>query len=275
MHRETPPMMTLATGKRASSGVRGFTLVELLAVVAIMAIVMGVLGLSLRNMQGPSTQVAAAQVASGLSLARQIAISRNAETRFVVYGGQAGDAAVGVPRESWRYWTVIMTNKENPNPAANLWIMQKEWEKLPEGVVFLNIATAAYSTIEEDPIGATIGKAFRPLTSTNLGGSGKEWTGFSSYGTFNVAVATAPSSVAFSLVDAPVIGFKTTGEAVECKGSSRGTSMSSQQQAVGVRIADGISTDDGEIILRSINNYYYVETDRMGRIRVRAKESYR
>jgi len=265
---------TSATGSGASLQ-GGFTLVELLSVVAIMAIVMGILGLSLRNMQGPSTQIAAAQVASGLSLARQLAISRNADTRFIIYGGGTGTVSTnqGLPSESWRYWTVIMTNKD-PTAPNNTWIMQKEWEKLPEGVVFLNIATGAYSTIAGDPIGATLGRAFRPLLNTSIGGN-KEWTGFTSFGTFNVSTPAAPNVAAFTLTSAPVIGYKPTGEAVECKGTPRGTSFSSGSQAAALRVAEGSSTDNGEIVLRSLQNYYYVETDKLGRVRVRARESYR
>jgi len=269
------PTTTSATGRGSSSGACGFTLVELLSVVAIMAIVMGVLGLSLRNMQGPSTQIAAAQVASGLSLARQLAISKNTDTRFVIYGSPSGATGPGLPAESWRYWTVITTNKNNPNPAANIWIMEKDWEKLPEGVVFLNIATGAYSTINVDPIGATLGRSFRPLLSTNIGAN-NEWTGFSSFGTFNVATPSSPNVAAFTLVNAPAIGYKPTGEAVECKGSPRGTGFAANTgQSAAVRVAEGISTGTGEIMLRSIQNYYYVETDKFGRVRVRARESYR
>ncbi len=262
-----------ATGKLAPA-LGGFTLVELLAVVAIMAIVMSVLGLSLRNMQGPSTQIAAAQVASGLSLARQIAVAKNADTRFVIYGSPTGATGPGLPAESWRYWTVIRTNRSVPNPAANIWIMDKEWEKLPEGVVFLNIASGAYSTIAVDPIGATVGKAFAPLLNTNIGAN-QEWTGFTSFGTFNVSTPSAPNVPAFTLTSAPAIGYKPSGEAVECKGTPRGSGISGGGQAIAVRVAEGSSTGNGEIILRSLQNYYYVETDKFGRVRVRARESYR
>jgi hypothetical protein len=236
---------------------------------------MGVLGLSLRNMQRPSTHIAAAQVASGLRLSRQIAITKNADTRFVIYGSSTGATGPGLPAESWRYWTVIRTNKNAPNPAANIWIMEKDWEKLPEGVIFLNIATGAYSTINVDPIGATVGGAFRPLINTNIGAN-NEWTGYTSFGTFNVAIPSAPNVSAFTLSSAPAIGYKPTGEAVECKGSPRGSGFAANTgQAAAVRVAEGSSTGGGEIVLRSLENYYYVETDKFGRVRVRARESYR
>lgn len=249
---------------------------ELLAVVAIMAIVMAVLGLSLRNMQGPSTQIAAAQVASGLSFARQLAISRNADTRFVIFGSTTGATGAGLPAENWRYWTVIVTNKDIPNPAANIWIMQKEWERLPEGTVFLNIASMAYSTINAlDIVGISVGQPFRPQLSTALVTATDEWKGFVSYGTFNVSSPNNPGVSAFTLTQVPAIGYQGTGQARECKGTSRGSPISGGQQTIAVRMAEGTSTSAGEIVLRSLINFYYVETDNFGRVRVRSRESYR
>ena len=232
-----------------------------------MAIVMVVLGLSL-NVRGPSTQVAAAQVASGLSLARQIAVSRNAETRFVVYGATNGPSAAGLPQESWRYWTIIRSNRDVP---GNVWVMEKEWEKLPNGVVFLNIASGNYSTINIDPIGATVGTAFAPMVSTNLGGGGNEWKGFDSFGTFNVASPASPATTAFTLTQVPAIGYRGAGEAV----MGDGKSLPGAQAAAAVRVVDGAVTPDAKILLKTTNNYYYVETDKRGRVRVRARESYR
>jgi Tfp pilus assembly protein FimT len=245
----------------------------LLSVVAIMAIIMTVLGMSL-SVRGPSTQVAAAQVSSGLSLARQIAISRNAETRFVVYGSTTGATGTGLPQESWRYWTVIRTNRDNP---ANMWIMEKEWEKLPNGVVFLNIATGTYSPIEFDPIGASVGTPFSPVISSNIR-AGSEWTGFDSFGDFNVAAPSSPNTTAFTLTDVPAIGYQRSGEAITGDGtviSKARNPGGSPARAMGLRLADGAVTPNAQILLKSTNNAYTVEADMQGRLRVRARESYR
>ncbi len=238
--------------------------------VAIMAIVMGVLGLSLRSMQGPSTQVAAAQVASGLSLARQIAISKNTETRFVVYGSASGATGAGLPPENWRYWTVISSNKTATN---NMWVMEKEWEKLPESVVFLNIATGGYSTIAGDPLsGASVGQPFTPSFSTNIVQNGQEWKRFESFGTFGVSAGGASNT----LTSVPVIGYLPTGEAVANGGISRAQRFAlNTGQTAAVRVAEGVAGADGAIRLLSTNNWYYVETDKFGRVRVRARETYR
>jgi prepilin-type N-terminal cleavage/methylation domain-containing protein len=262
-------MMTSEIGNPSPRRRAGFTLVELLAVVAIMAIVMSILGYAVSNMGGSATQVAASQVASGLSLARQLAVSKNTETRFVI-ANLDGATGAALPQESFRHWTVVVSNR-----GGNTWTMAKEWEKLPVGVVFLNIATSAYNTINEDPIGAVVGQPFRPLLNTNIA-SGQEWSGFTSFGSFSVSAPSSSNSVAFSMVNAPAIGYKSTGEAVACTGGggSAGFGINTGQCAA-VRLAPGSSTANGEIILRSIRDYYYVETDKRGRIRARPPESYR
>jgi len=250
----------------------GFTLVELLTVVAIMAIVMGVLGYAISGMGGSATQVGASQVASGLSLARQLAISKNTETRFIIADVRGGGA--GLPAESWRYWTVIMTNKRAANPAVNNWIMMKEWEKLPQGVVFLNIAAASYNTINNAPIGAVVGQAFTPAFNTRLPAA-QEWLGFGSYGPFNLVLTNNPDLVIASLTNAPAIGYNGVGEALWCSNSSRGSLLSGASKAIGVRIAAGVVDPANQLILKNTNNSFYVETDKRGRVRVRSRESYR
>ena len=266
-------MTTSATGRIARERPGGFTLVELLTVVAIMAIVMSILGYAVSNMGGSATQVAAAQVASGLSLARQIAVSRNTETRFVV-ANLNGATGTGLPQESWRYWTVLMSNRNSSGPSPGAWFMMKEWEKLPQGVVFLNIATANYSTIANDPIGATVGVPFAPSFSTSLGAN-NEWRGFASFGPFDVAVTNQPNQVAFRMSQVPAIGYSGVGEALYCSNSSRGLELSAGGRAMGIRVASGAVTPDNQLILNATNNYFYVETDNRGRVRVRTPESYR
>jgi prepilin-type N-terminal cleavage/methylation domain-containing protein len=270
-------MTTSETGRPSESpqnrGPRdAFTLVELLTVVAIMAIVMSVLGFAIGSMGGSATQVAAAQVASGLSLARQLAVAQNTETRFVIADLQGADGA-GLPQESFRYWTVIMTNKRAANPSANTWVMMKEWEKLPQGAVFLNIANRSYNTINEATIGATPGKPFRPQYSMNLP-SAQEWLGFGSYGSFQLVLADNRDLVVSRLSNAPTIGFNGTGGTLYCSNSSRGL-LPASGRPVAVRVAAGASDQNNQIMLKSTNGYAYVEADSRGRIRVRNPESYR
>jgi prepilin-type N-terminal cleavage/methylation domain-containing protein len=240
--------MTSATGKNrpkrsclfaVRSGSPAFTLVELLMVVAIMAIVMGSLGIAISNMGGPAPQVAAGQVASGLSLARQYAVAKNLETRFIICNLQ-GATGPGLPPE-----------------------------KLPGGVVFLNLVQSGYNTINDPGIlGASVGKPHKPTFSATPGIDGSEWKvfeSFTNYSQINVGSST------FKLGDTPSIGYRGVGEAVLASGKSVG----SANQAMAIRVALGVVTPNNEIILKATNNYFYVETDKRGRVRVRSKESYR
>lgn len=266
--------MTSATGKSfrllgaaCRRRAPGFTLIELLSVVAIMAIVMGALGLAIGNMGGPATQVGAAQVASGLSLARQYAVAKNLETRFVICNlqGASGD---GLPPESWRHWTVIQTNRNQGD-----WTMLKEWEKLPAGVVFLNLASGDYSVINGDPMsGVTVGQPFSPGFQDNFG-NGSEWKGFAST-TNSLKVVVAGSTKGFKLGVSPCIGYRGVGEAVKADGRSLGTAGGNVQE-LAIRVASGAVTPDNQIILKNDKNYFYVETDKRGRVRVRSPESFR
>jgi len=241
----------------------GFTLVELMTVVVIMSIIMGVLAISISRMQGPATRVAAAQVASGLSLARQVAIARNTEARFVISPNR-GDTAL--PEDPWVYWCVVYSNKEAGN---NLWVLEKDWERLPAGAVFLNIAGATYSTINWDPIGAAVGQPFAPQVAQ--GSAGNEWRFFSSYGDMRISYPAQPNEPRATWSRFPYIGYKSTGVVSPAAGASLGTA-----RAFGLRVADGTVTPDGQILLRSTNNAFYIETDMtLGRVRVRPREDYR
>ena len=271
-----PPTMTSATGKRGPSAFSrgdarghlraGFTLVELLSVVAIMAIIMGALGYSISNMGGPSSQVAAGQVASGMSLARQYAVAKNLETRFIICNLASADGD-GLPPESWRYWTVIQTNRD-----SNTWTMLKEWEKLPAGVVFLNIAADNYNSRRNVGIqGASLGDVVPTTFSTSIA-DGQEWTVFQSFTTdeMKVEVGTNPlTSKSFTLkTNTPGLGYIGVGETVRANGRR----LSSQMLAV--RVAPGAVNPANQIVLKSTNNFFYIDSNRRGSIRVRSPESY-
>jgi len=258
--------MAFGTRPAVSAARDAFTLVELIAVVAIMAIVMAVVGVSMRQMQGPSTRVGAGQVASGLSLARQLALARNTEARLVI-AARGGSPQEGLPEEAWRYWAVVYSNRQSSTP--NVWVLEKDWEKLPQGCVALNIAGQNYSTINWDPIGAQVGKPFKPLFGN--GSANSEWNYFSSFGDMRIAYPKDPNSVKATWNQFPYIAFSPRGNATVGSKGSIGTG-----RAVGLRLAEGTSDSSGQITLRSTNNAFYVETDaNMGKVKVRAREDYR
>lgn len=238
-------MMTSATGNKkalcaAQPRQGGFSLIELLTVIVIMALIMGVVGVGITGMSRPGLQTGASQVASGMSLARQLAISKNTYAAFII----ATTTGAGMPSQPYKYWAVAVSNRATAN-----WSLQKDWERLPEGAVFWEIPNN-YKTITNNDFTATVGT---PSTPSFPSGT-NSFTGY--YGT--------TTNVTFTFSSLPAIIFKPNGAA------------KSSGPATAVRLADGAVDGGGNVILRNTNRYFFVETDSsVGRIRVRTPESYR
>jgi Tfp pilus assembly protein FimT len=215
--------------------------VELLVVVAIIAIMMGILALGIQGMSSSSLQTAASQVSSGLSLARQYAISRNSAAAFIVATNTNG---AGMPSEPYKYWSVVSSNR-----GATNWTLVKDWERLPEGAVFLEMlrttSSPPYRTINNNPMpSGTPGAPFMPANM---------------FLQQNLQI-TAPGSIQNTNFQGVVF-------------TPNGTALGSGH--IGIRLAQG-SVANNQVILRNTNNFYFVESDTYtGRIRVRAPESYR
>lgn len=228
----------------------GFSLVELLVVTLIMAVGMGLVMVALGGMHRTGLQTATSQVASGFSLARQLAISKNAPAAFVI-----ATTTNNGPSQPFKYWAIVVSNRSTAN-----WVLQKDWERLPEGAVFLEVLGVStdpklsYNTINNNPFTSevVIGTPFTPvnfITPTNFA---------------NVVVmnGTNQTSISFPSASMPAVTFQPDGAA-----TANGTA---------VRLADGTVDNAGKVILRNTNRYYFVETDtNMGRLRVRAPESFR
>jgi prepilin-type N-terminal cleavage/methylation domain-containing protein len=255
-----PPAATLRVARRG-----GFTLVELLTVVVIMAIVMVLLALSLGRSQANNVQAAAGQVASGFNLARQIAVGKNTEARVVI---ATSTNAQGLPEEPFRYWAIISSNKT----VTNVWVMEKDWEALPTGVVFLNLATRDYNTIEWDIIPTNVIGTTLPSPTYGHTGAGKEYLGFSSFGGAKLSYPDAPDNAVHNLpAQTPYIGYRPTGGAV-----FSATGAVGKQRLAGLRLAQGTVDGAGKIVLQSDRNATVVETDAaIGKVVVRPRESYR
>ena len=112
----------------------GFTLVELLLVASIMVIMMGLLAYSLSESQGRSVQAAASQVASGLGVARQAAITKNADALFIIAPRSGVELTDFYPQEAFRYWAVVQSNR-----GQNNWSLVTDWTALPAGSVFMGL----------------------------------------------------------------------------------------------------------------------------------------
>ena len=215
------------------------SLIELLVVAAIISMMAGLLALGLKGMKAPAIQGAASQVTSGLSLARQLAISKNTKAALLIETSSANG------RVPFRYWSVVYSNKGSGN-----WTIAKKWESLPEGAVFVEVLSGNYSAISKKNItgSPSLGQPFTPSDFTTNG--------------FIISPSTTSSNL-------PAIMFASDGAATS------GNSTTALTNAA-IRIASGVTETSGQVTLTSTNQYYFVETDGIvGRIRMRAPESYK
>jgi prepilin-type N-terminal cleavage/methylation domain-containing protein len=222
---------------------QAFSLVELLVVVAIMAIVLSIVGLSIYGMRTTNIQNAAIQVSTGLSLARQLAIANNSPAAFII------STNTNATPEPYKYWAVVYSTN-NKTTGNRTWMLYKDWEKLPDGVVFYDLrggtTTTTYRTINDNPISDPVNTPFIP-------------SAYYTNKSYNLT-----GNAAITLTGMPALEFQSDGAGAGGMGAS------------GIRVIDGVVDSDGNLILRNTNRYMFVETDNLaGRIRVRPENSYR
>jgi prepilin-type N-terminal cleavage/methylation domain-containing protein len=221
-----------------------FSLVELLVVIAIIGMMVGLSALAVSGMRAPAVQHAASQVMSGLSLARQIAITKNTQAALLI------DSGVAYSLEPYRHWSVVYSNK-----GADNWTIAKDWEELPNGAVFYEIRGAllgsGYSSINST-VNAFMVAPGGTIPTSNFS-SGNSTTSFSIVSSGNTTTTTFPC-----------VRFTSDGSANNAGGTG-----------IAIRIAAGNSMN-GNATITGNRTYYFVETDgTIGRIRMRSPESYR
>lgn len=255
--------------------VSAFTLVELLAVATIMGLLAGVAAVSLRGMRSPAIASAANEVASAMKMTRQMAISSGRRT-FIVFPITSNTLTTNVYR-TYAVFEEVPPGEQTTRPnssgvyftngTANSWFIPRtDWRVLPEGVVFCNLATATYNTINLDPFtGLNPGQLFRPLAQA--GTSGQEWRFFESSTNFDVRREDSANTSLGTLQNTPFLAFFPSGRSFYNNPGSR--------QGAGLRLVTGFVQND-QIGVTDTNNFYTVETDPfVGRVRVRNRESYR
>lgn len=251
-----------------------FSLVELLTVAAIMGMLAGVAAVSLRGLRSPAIASAANEVASAMKSARQMAIA-SGRKHLVAFPISSNNLSTNLFRSYAIFEEVPPGEAVNEPPFSTnnltypIYLAKTDWRTIPEGVVFCNIATGTYSTINFDPFtGATLGTLFQPVAQANTT-AGREWQYFDSFAPgFPICRPETLQTPLATLVNLPFIGFYPSGRAYY---NNPGTS----RQGVAIRLVQGF-VKGSQIALTDTNNFYYVETDPLvGRIRVRNRESYR
>jgi len=149
----------------------GFTLIEMLVVIVIIAILVGLVIPAITNlMKSGGVTSAAREVYNTLSLARQYAITHRLNTR-VIFPYNSG----GLDPSSNLWYTAYCVISADPN-VANKWEYVSKWEFLPAGAIFLNakpLNTSAASPPGPYPAGFALDTSLRnnlalpyPLTNS-------------------------------------------------------------------------------------------------------------
>jgi hypothetical protein len=224
---------------------------------AIIGMMVGLSALAVQGMRAPGVQRAASQVMSGLSLARQIAITKNTYAAFLI----ANQTNAGFPSEPYRYWSVVYSNKMLGN---NTWTLAKDWEALPMGAFFLDAwgfpnVNTGYSPSSGHAITYSVGQSFSPNGNFNI-------TNF----TLINAISGNTTTNIIANQNISYIQFNSEGiPNVQPPGPGGNPSGSAA-----IRVAQG-TIMGGNATITSTKQYFFIETDSsLGRIRLRKPESY-
>lgn len=260
--------MILTAGSDGRGRAAGFSLVELLAVVAIIGMLAGVAAVSLRGLRTPALSSAANEVASAVKMTRQMAIA-SGRNMYLVIPVTSNGLTTNLYR-SYAIFEEVPPGYEmrtpdstgaypvNPTnaPAVSWFIPRTDWRILPDGVVFYGLAirTNAAAPADEREFGS-LGQpedrsdAFQPLY-TNL----------------TVRKASAPTDNFETMATAPYLRVTPTGR-FYTTGFTRGLYGAVLRLALG-------SVTGSQIVVTDTNNYFSVETDaQIGRVRVLSPES--
>jgi hypothetical protein len=194
-----------------------------------------------------------------MGLARQIAITKNTDTRFLIAHRQGSSAADFYPSEAFRYWSVVYFNR-----ADDVWNIATDWTELPPGTAFISLIGRNYSPINWFSRGSlpSPGQPFAPTIAADSPGS---WLVFNSATTLNIAWDGGSAQIN----SIPYIGFNPSGSA-EVSGNP------ANLLGFGLALAEGAAAGSGQLSIRSTNNITFVEVDRRnGKTLIRPRESYR
>jgi len=240
------------------SGNRGFTLLELLAVIGIIAIILAIVVPSLNSLKGTALQSASRQVSSTLQLARQHAVTFRVPVKFMI-ATQTNE--LPNPYLVCRAYIVCEPDFDpTTGDFTGKWKAIQDWTPLPSGIVFSDLNNKYYDLTSACPIGALQDDriAGDPPSATDA------WKYFGSSSTEDVIRPGTTNSWVVSSVE-----FRPSGHV------SAGTVAGA---AAGIRLATGSVLKPSippRVLLNDTNNWVYIEYDTYsGRIRTRTRDSF-
>lgn len=273
--------MISPAGNRHLGRLGGFTLVELLAVVAIMGILAGVAAVSLRGLRSPALASSANQVASAMKMTRQMAVASGRKMLMVFPSNTSANNLGAVPLRSYAIFEQLDPGFETREPPAYthpetanqpVFLARTDWRKLPEGIFFCNFVSNGHAPMAGDPFSGGGFVLGNPVRRQNLlPGSvpnGTEWQYFMSVTNLPIGRPTNPATVLATLNNVPYVGFLPDGRAFYTR--------SEFYNPAGLRLVQGFVQNQDALAVTDTNSFYYIEVDSVtGRIRVRSRDSYR
>ena len=259
---------------------RGFTLVELLAVIVISSILIVVAMQGIKVVGSTALQTGVRQFSNDLQMARQYAITKRTRVRVLL----AVDTGILNPpfpsgfdtNTLYRAYCVYAITTNAPLATGDTWVPNAEvvkrltdWRVLPNGVVFSDQKTASgnYSPM-------SLAAAGSPTNGQRFIVGGQNTPSPSQVNsTFDCQKYVSENGV--NIFPGSGIDFLPSGRSIDYRLGA----VASKLRAGGVRLAQGSAVNDGSgwtVIINNTSNWAYVEYDFLGgRIRTRWVDSYK
>ncbi len=160
--------MMLKQAHRSSR--RGFSLIELLAVITIIAIMAAVIGINLKPNEGASLRAAQASATSMFQAARTVASMRRTEARVIIFKKGSGEDAEG---KFLRYMGVVYWDDENQT-----WVPANSGMYLPAGVYYIPNDYSSAGVQTGDEVSTLLASETAPTDSMKFPvttGAADEW----------------------------------------------------------------------------------------------------
>ncbi len=153
---------------------KSFTLVELLTVMAIIALMVAIAGPSMKMMRGNAVKSGSSQFASTLSLARARALTDRTHVRIVF----AEPPDTNYAAQPYTTYAVLVQTNRTSNAAAS-WVYVSGWNSLPPGAYFSVASLSALNNSSPVPFPTNSGNPTTSIPCIELKATGVPTTAVS------------------------------------------------------------------------------------------------